>query len=125
MSVSGNFTVPDNLPKLFIFYNIWKNIGCKYGAVSENFTIAQISYNYLFFCCFCLVISLSPASMSEFFTVYSVTKTILEGSSLNKLRINCRETTIFRLGSMIEKNFITKVLAAVFFKSACTLFSNQ
>jgi hypothetical protein len=61
MSVSGNFTVLDNLPKLFIFHNIRKNIGCKYGAVSENFTTAQISYNYLFFCCFCLVFPLSPA----------------------------------------------------------------
>jgi len=49
MSVSENFTVPDCLPKLFIFFNIWKNIGCKYGAVSENFTIAQVSYNYLLF----------------------------------------------------------------------------
>jgi hypothetical protein len=49
MSVSGNFTVLDNLPKLFIFHSKQKNIGCKCGAVSENFTIAQISYNYLFF----------------------------------------------------------------------------
>jgi hypothetical protein len=43
MAVSGNFTGLDNLPTLLIFHNIWKNIGCKYGAVSENFTIAQSS----------------------------------------------------------------------------------
>jgi len=43
MPVSENFTVLDNLSKLLIFQNIQKNIGYKYGAVSENFTIAQIS----------------------------------------------------------------------------------
>jgi len=43
MAVSENFTGLDNLPTLLIFHNIWKNIGCKYGGVSENFTIAQSS----------------------------------------------------------------------------------
>jgi hypothetical protein len=52
MSVSGNFTVLDNLPKLFIFHNIWKNIGCKYGAVSENFTIHKFLITTCFFVVF-------------------------------------------------------------------------
>jgi hypothetical protein len=66
MSVSGNFTVPDNLPKLFVFHNIRKNIGGKYGAVSENFTIAQISYNHLFFCCFIQFFRFLPHKCQSF-----------------------------------------------------------
>jgi hypothetical protein len=69
MSVSENFTVLDNLPKPFIFHDIWKNIGCKYGAVSENFTMAYISYNRLFFCCLYLVLTFSSGYLSGFLTV--------------------------------------------------------
>jgi hypothetical protein len=114
--VSGNFTVLDNLPKLFIFNNIWKNIGCKYGAVSGNFTAGQISYNCLFFCCFCLVVPLSPAQMSEFFTVYRITKPILTDFRSINLSISCLENNNFLSMIYTRKNFITKVIAAVFFQ---------
>ena len=69
MPVSENFTVLDNLSKLLIFQNIQKNIEYKYGAVSENFTMAYISYNRLFFCCLYLVLTFASGYMSGFFTV--------------------------------------------------------
>ena len=37
--MSGNFTVLDNFPKLFIVQNIWKDIACKDSVVSGNFTV--------------------------------------------------------------------------------------
>jgi hypothetical protein len=122
MSVSGNFTVPATLPKLLIFHSIRKNIGCKYGAVSENFTTAHISYNYLFFLLFlseCL--TFSRINVRVFYSLPCY-QNYFEGSSLHKRRINCLETTVSRLGFLLEKRLITTVLAEVFVRLASTLF---
>jgi hypothetical protein len=55
MSVSGNFTVPDNLPKLFIFHNIWKILGasmvqCQKILQSHKFLITTCFF-VIFVCC--------------------------------------------------------------------------
>jgi hypothetical protein len=39
MPVSGNFTVLDSFPKLFIVQNIWKDSADQDCVVSENFTV--------------------------------------------------------------------------------------
>jgi hypothetical protein len=69
-----------------------------------------------FFCCFCLVVPLSPAQMSEFFTVYRITKPILTDFRSINLSISCLENNNFLSMIYTRKNFITKVIAAVFFQ---------